>query len=189
MKLQYYLRPDNPRFMAALFFLIMITLLLLLSTGCNSEKVAMRKDLRAVDRVKGSRNLINQIAPIVNDLFPCNRDSVIITKSDTIIHYDTTQSFFHYEDSIFKIDTLRLKIIITRTIHDTTRIFTDSKQRAAIDGQTIANLNIALSANNQAVIDADNFTKKAEKWVWWFIGACVVGIGSNIAWAYFKFKI
>ena len=174
---------------ALVLLFIFILILLLTMTSCNPSKVAAHKDAQAVDRVKGSRNLINQIAPIVNDLFPCNRDSIFITKSDTVIHYDTTQSFFHYEDSIFKTDTLRLKIVITKTIHDTTKIVTDSKQRAAIDGQTIANLNFALSASNQAVIDADNFTKKAEKWVWWFIGACVVGIGSNIAWAYLKFKI
>lgn len=163
-------------------------ILLMMFFGCNPSKVAARKDVAAVERVKGSRALINQIAPIVNDLFPCNRDSVIITKSDTVIHYDTTQSFFHYEDSVFKTDTLRLKIVITRTIHDTTKIVTDSKQRAAIDGQTIANLNIALSASSQSVIDADKETKSAKQWLWWFIGALVCGIVSNIAWVYFKFK-
>ena len=165
--------------------------ILLMSTiwSCNPAKIAARKDAVAVDRVKGSRALISQIAPIVNDLFPCNSDSVLIVKSDTIIHYDTTQNFYHYQDSVFKVDTIVKRIVITRYIHDSIKITTDSKQRAKIDAETIANLNTALSAANQSVIDAEKATKKADKWLWWFIGACVAFVASNGFWIYSKFKV
>ena len=82
--------------------IIVGSIILALLYSCNPVKIAAHKDVAAVDRVKGSRNLINQIAPIVNDLFPCNRDTVIKIKSDTIIHYDTTQNFYHYEDSVYR---------------------------------------------------------------------------------------
>lgn len=172
------------------FFAVLVIIIgILMFASCNIEKIAIRKDAKAVDRVKGSRTLIDKIAPIINELYPCNRDTVIKIKSDTVTHYDTTNTFTHYTDSINKTDTVLRKIVITKTIHDTIKIVTDSKQRAAIDGVTISTLNTALSASNQAVIDAEGATRKADKWLWWFIGAIVLLVGSNGIWIYSKFKL
>ena len=70
---------------------IFILILLLTGTSCNPSKIAARKDVAAVDRVKGSRNLINQVAPIVNDLF-CNRFKVSVKNNkynNSAIRYKT----------------------------------------------------------------------------------------------------
>lgn len=73
----------NPNFvrwaihMAMLAFVIGAVALVIMAalTGCSTPKQAARKDKAALERVTAKRALIDSVAPIVFDLYPCANDT------------------------------------------------------------------------------------------------------------------
>jgi hypothetical protein len=144
-------------------------------TGCNAEKKAARKDNAALERVKASRKLLDNVAPVIQGLYPCANDTFFRTKRDTLIKYDTESVLVQSTDTINKVrvDTLFKKITVTKTIHDTA--FIVDKQKASIDAKVIETQELTIAALNQNIIDLNATIKKRESKITWLTLACILG--------------
>jgi hypothetical protein len=159
--------------------------------GCSPVK----KDARTVDRVLGSRTLIDKIKPAVLDLYPCANDTVAVWYSGGIdsIPYPVTQidtvtqiseggymqGFIDGQEVI-----LKRKIAVKRP--DTIRVTVVDRQRQKADAETINQLHVNISNLNGQILEKDKALSKPNPWIWYFIIAVVLLLLSNIAWVYLK---
>jgi hypothetical protein len=170
-------------------------ILLLFLFGCNSQKKAIKKDGQAVDRVLGSRTLIDKIKPAVLELYPCANDTTEIIVSGGIdsIPYPITQidtvtqiseggymqGFIDGQEVI-----LKRKIPVKRP--DTIKVTVVDKQRQKADAETINQLQVNISNLNGQILEKDKALSKPNPWIWYFIIAVVMLLLSNIVWVYLK---
>jgi hypothetical protein len=172
-------------------FLFGLAALLLIVFGCSPVK----KDARAVDRVLGSRTLIDKIKPAVLDLYPCANDTVAVwfsggidsipypvTQIDTIIEVKEggyMQGFIDGQEVI-----LKRKIPVKRP--DTIKVTVVDRQRQKADAETINQLQVNISNLNGQILEKDKALSKPNPWIWYFIIAVVLLLLSNIVWVYLK---
>lgn len=170
-------------------------ILLLFVFGCSAEKKAMKKDAQAVDRVLGSRTLIDKIKPAVLELYPCANDTteVFISGGIDSIPYPVTQidtvteiseggymqGFIDGQEVI-----LKRKIPVKRA--DTIKVTVVDRQKQKADAETINQLQVNISSLNGQILEKDKALSKPNPWIWYFIIAVVLLLLSNIAWVYLK---
>jgi hypothetical protein len=177
-------------------FLFALVTLLLVVFGCSPVKKAARKDAKAVDRVLGSRALIDQIKPVVLELYPCANDTVGIwfsggvdsipypvPKIDTV--YDPGNA---YDQGFFdgQLSVSRKKFAVKRP--DTIRITVVDRQKQRADAETINQLRMSISKLEGQLTEKDKRIAKSDKWLWYFIAAVVAFFGSNLTWFYLKLR-
>lgn len=171
--------------------IFVLTALLLVFFGCSPVK----KDTKAVDRVLGSRSLIDKIKPAVLELYPCANDTVAVwisggidsipypvTKIDTVTEISEggyMQGFIDGQEVI-----LKKKIPVKRA--DTIRLTVVDRQKQKADAETINQLQVNISNLNGQILEKDKALSKPNPWIWYFIGAVVLLLLSNIAWVYLK---
>ena len=170
-------------------------ILLLFVFGCSAEKKAMKKDAQAVDRVLGSRTLIDKIKPAVLELYPCANDTFEIivpggidsipypvTEIDTVIEISEggyMQGFIDGQEAIMK-----KKIPVKRP--DTIRVTVVDRQRQNADAATISQLRSDIANLDGKISEKDKAIAKANKWYWYFLIAVVLLVVSNVLWLYPK---
>lgn len=170
-------------------------ILLLFLFGCNAQKKVIKKDAQAVDRVLGSRTLIDKIKPAVLDLYPCANDTTEVFVSGGIdsIPYPVTQidtvteiseggymqGFIDGQEAI-----LKRKIPVKRA--DTIKVTVVDRQKQKADAETINQLQVNISSLNGQILEKDKALSKPNPWIWYFIIALVLLLLSNIAWVYLK---
>jgi hypothetical protein len=163
--------------------------------GCNAQKKVIKKDAQAVDRVLGSRALIDKIKPAVLELYPCANDTTEIivsggvdsvpypvTQIDTIIEVKEggyMQGFIDGQEAI-----LKRKIPVKRP--DTIRVTVVDRQRQKADAETIKQLQLSISKLDGQIVEKDRALAKPNPWIWYFIIAVVLLLLSNIVWLYLK---
>jgi hypothetical protein len=141
-------------------------------------------------------------------LHPCNTKDSVVSKSDTVYQRDTSYQIkqsdikdFYLKEWNFA-DTTRnsfkgnnmpfiqmlqkkdsIKIItITKTIKDTTLHYLPPDNRhISILTSNLADYSKTIASLEQQVKDCP---KATDKWLWWFIGACVL---LSISWALFGY--
>lgn len=174
-------------FAIAIAFICLFALLMAV-TGCNPEKKAARKDNAALERVKASRKLLDNLMPTIQGIYPCANDTFFRTTKDTLISYDTTNTYIHSTDTVNKIriDTLLKKIITTKVIHDTALIV--DKQKQVIDAKTIQTQSLTIAALNQNIIDLNAIIKARESKITWLTLACILGGIVMLGLVYLAFK-
>lgn len=141
-------------------------LLILLLFGCS----AVKQDQRAVDRVLGSRQLIDRIYPTIEELYPC-----II---DTIVQYqqgitDTVISVYVDTDTIVKHDTCTDKITtINKVIRrvDTVTINKVDQRQHLLDQSLIERL----KGSESVIKEEFRKSQKHYRWALIIIGILVV---------------
>jgi hypothetical protein len=174
-------------------FIAIVVLIVLLS--CNAQKKAIKKDAQAVDRVLGSRALIDKIKPAVLELYPCANDTVEVwlsggvdsipypvTKIDTVFQEKEggyMQGFIDGQEVI-----LKRKIPVKRP--DTIRVTVVDRQRQKADAETIKQLQLSISKLDGQIVEKDRALAKPNPWIWYFIIAVVLLLLSNIVWVYLK---
>jgi len=189
-----YLMKKNPKFNWFPFVFIAIVVLIVL-LSCNAQKKAIKKDAQAVDRVLGSRILIDKIKPAVLELYPCANDTVEVwfsggvdsipypvTKIDTVFQEKEggyMQGFIDGQEVI-----LKRKIPVKRP--DTIRVTVVDRQRQKADAETINQLQLSISKLDGQIVEKDKALAKPNPWIWYFIIALVLLLLSNIAWVYLK---
>jgi hypothetical protein len=170
-------------------------LLLVFLFGCNAQKKAIKKDGQAVDRVLGSRTLIDKIKPAVLELYPCANDTTEIivsggvdsipypvTEIDTIIEVKEggyMQGFIDGQEVI-----LKRKIPVKRP--DKIKVTVVDRQKQKADAETINQLQVNISNLNGQILEKDKALSKPNPWIWYFIIAVVLLLLSNIVWVYLK---
>lgn len=156
----------------------------------------MKKDAQAVDRVLGSRTLIDKIKPAVLELYPCANDTFEIivpggidsipypvTEIDTVIEISEggyMQGFIDGQEAIMK-----RKIPIKRP--DTIRVTVVDRQRQKADAETISQLRSNIANLDGKISEKDTAIAKANKWYWYFLIAVVLLVVSNVLWLYPNF--
>lgn len=180
---------------------------ILLLFACNPAKQAARKDDKAIDRVTGSRKLIDRMLPIVLDLYPCANDTTTVwiaggvdsipypvPKLDTAQKkkvIDSLNAAFAsdcdvamnesyesgYKNAVLDMQRKKAPVPLPDTIIKTIV----DKQRAKADAQTIQQLQTQVNTL-QSLIDEKG------KWLWWFIGALVLLVLTNAFWIFSKIK-
>lgn len=102
------------------------------------------------------------------ELNPCINE--IKYKSDTTEIHDTTNNFYHYTDTLNKIDTVVRTIKTIKLIHDTATII--DGQQVKLLSETIINKDLQIATMNGQIIAANNATKEAQgettKWRLYF---------------------
>lgn len=197
---------------------ILFAILALAVFSCNPAKQAARKDQKALDRVTAKRALIDSVAPIVFDLYPCANDTFTTFLSGGIdsVPYpvpvldekqrahiiDSLKSVFSgncaeavqagynsgYNNAI--IDLKNQKVPVKRP---------DTLQHSIVDRQKHNQYEKAIAAlrekgaateaqNQQLNIQMAESKKQANKWVWLFIAACIALGLTNGLWVYSKLK-
>ena len=187
-------KPENKFWLA---FLTIVTIAVILTlVSCNGSKKAMKKDAQAVDRVLGSRTLIDKIKPAVLELYPCANDTFEIivpggidsipypvTEIDTVIEISEggyMQGFIDGQEAIMK-----RKIPIKRP--DTIRVTVVDRQRQKADAETISQLRSNIANLDGKISEKDTAIAKANKWYWYFLIAVVLLVVSNVLWLYPNF--
>ena len=189
-----YLMKKNLKFNWFPFVFIAIVVLIVL-LSCNAQKKAIKKDAQAVDRVLGSRALIDKIKPAVLELYPCANDTVEVwlsggvdsipypvTKIDTVFQEKEggyMQGFIDGQEVI-----LKRKIPVKRP--DTIRVTVVDRQRQKADAETIKQLQLSISKLDGQIVEKDRALAKPNPWIWYFIIAVVLLLLSNIVWVYLK---
>ena len=151
--------------------------------GCNSEKQLKK----SVQRVITDSASFDYVGRIFTDLHKC-ADKITV-HSDTLITHDTTETFYHYTDSILHTDTVVKKQVIhdKYLIHDTLKVI-DGQQISLLQSQltqrdlTIAGTNGQLLAAHQAVLAAEKKTRTVEI----ILGAIVLNFVGTIAFKIYK---
>ncbi len=116
-------------------------------------------------------------------LHPCA--NIIKYKSDTLITHDTTETSYHFTDTLNHTDTVVKKITIhdKQIIHDTTTVIDNEAIKLLQEQLTQRNLQIATM--NGQLIQSNDATKQAEsntnKWKLLF-GGLVTLLGLGAAW-------
>lgn len=167
-----------------------IFLFIVLLLACNLG----RKIEKAEQLVRTTTPSFNKIGQEWNALHPCENDTfhksapdTIQMPGDTVWHYNWVTDTLHHRDTLTITKTVFKNIILRDTA------FINDKQLLKIDVDSIAKLNREKAAANQNIIDLTAITQKQDKekdkWLWYFIGACVALAGSNAFWIYSKFKL
>ena len=179
---------DKYAYAAMVVSFIIALCLGMIFSSCNPVKIAARKDAIALERVKGSRTLIDKIAPIVNSLYPCANDTVFKHIKDTSFSHDTSVVLIKSTDTINKIriDTLLKRITVTKVIHDTA--FITDKQGRLIDAKTIEMQGLTIAGLNQNVIDLNTTISERNKKITWLVVACILGGIVILGLVYLVFK-
>ena len=167
------------------FFLSLILLF-----ACNPG----RKIEKAEQLVRTTTPSFNKVGQEWNALHPCATDTfhkskpdTIITPGDTLWHYQWVTDTLNHHDTAYVLKTIYKNILIKDTA------FLNDKQLLKIDVDSIGKLNREKSAANQNIVDltavVQKQDKEKDKWLWYFIGACVALAGTNAFWLYSKFKL
>jgi hypothetical protein len=144
-----------------------IIVLLLLLIACNPVKQVLR------DREK-----FDEVAKEVIKAGYCANDTIIVTKSDTLVTTDTVNNI--YIDTEYRNDTVYLTKNI-RSIATKKIIIKDTIKKVVVDN---ARINV-LEADKAALrMDLESWKDKAQDRLSWLILAAVI-IG---LWVFFKFK-
>lgn len=197
---------------------LLAVLLAGVALSCNPVKQSAKKDARAVDRVLGSRRLIDQVKPVVLDLYPCANDTFAVQLPggfDTLYYpvptIDTAAINSAIDSALAEVNTECRESVDRAYRKGYERAIKDvAAQQIAVkrpdtvintikDRQLINHLTGELNACRNAVahqegqlIEKDEQIKKAEKsgtsWLWWFIAALAALVATNGAWIYTKFK-
>ncbi|MCA6489100.1 MAG: hypothetical protein IM569_13790 [Chitinophagaceae bacterium] len=164
--------------------------------SCSPVKKAARKDAKAVDRVLGSRALIDQIKPAVLELYPCANDTVGVWFSGGVdsIPYPVPQidTVYNpgnaYDQGFFdgQLSVSRKKFAVKRP--DTIRVTVVDRQKQKADAETISQLRMSISKLEGQLTEKDKRISKSDKWLWYFIAAVVAFFVSNVTWLYFKIR-
>jgi hypothetical protein len=128
---------------------LLISLFLL---ACNPVKQVLR------DKEK-----LNKVAEYVVSNGYCANDTIIQSKSDTLITYDTIYEKTDIIKSIFRTDTLRVPL--TKTLVKTIRI-TDTIQKVVVDNARIRLLEAKLATQTQKT---EEYKAKAKSRLNWLI--------------------
>lgn len=171
------------------FYLLIWGWIFWASSSCNPAKIAARKDAKALDRVQTNPNLLQTAFARGLQLWPCINDS-IVKKGDTVTTRDTTYELIQAVDSIHSTDTI-VKIVREKTvIRDT--VIKEDKRSIEMLKDSLHKKELLIASLNQSVSDltlsVKNADAKADKWLWYFIAACIALVASNITWLYFKIK-
>lgn len=187
--------------------------------SCNPVKQSAKKDARALDRVLGSRRLIDQVKPVVLELYPCANDTFAVQLPggyDTLYYpvptVDTAAINNAVDSVLAEVNTECRESVDRAYRKGYARATLDvAKQQIAVkrpdtvihtikDLQLINHLTSELNACKNAVahqegqlIEKDKQIKEAKKsgttWLWWFIAALIAVATTNGAWIYTKFKL
>jgi hypothetical protein len=191
MQLQMNQPPINTsKFWAIIIGVLGTALIIAFNIGCNPA----RKVEKAEQLVRTTTPSFNKIGYEWNALHPCENDTFYKSKPDTITkpgdtiwHYNWVTDTVHHHDTLTITKTVYKNIVIKDTG------FINDKQLLKIDVDSIAKLNREKSAANQNIVDLNGVIngkdKERNKWLWFFIGACVILAGTNAFWIYSKFKI
>jgi hypothetical protein len=169
---------------------ILLSIVLIIIWACNPA----RKIEKAEQLVRTTTPSFNKIGQEWNALHPCANDTfhksapdTIIAPGDTVWHYNWVTDTIHHHDTLTITKTVYKNIVLRDTA------FINDKQLLKIDVDSIAQLNREKAAANQNIVDLTTMYQKNDKeiskWIWYFIGACVVIAGTNAFWLYSKFKL
>lgn len=163
--------------------IILLGFILFIISSCNPTKQLDK----AKQKVLTDSSAFDYVGRKFVALNPCA--NIVKYKSDTIVSHDTTETFYHYTDSINHTDTVTktIKIVTTKTIHDTTTIIDDealklSQSQLAQRDLTIAGTNGQLLAAHEAVTSAEKKTRTVEI----ILGAIVLIFVGTIAFKIYK---
>ena len=129
----------------------------------------------------------DSVGELYTKLHPCK--NLISFKTDTVDHHDTTQTLYHYTDTVKHTDTVVKTITITNTkiIHDTATVI-DGQQIGILTDQLNAK-NIQIANMNGQIIQASQATaaekKRADKFLYYLIAIAIIVAGVS---AYKLFK-
>jgi hypothetical protein len=138
--------------------LLLITLLL----SCNPVKQVL-KDKERFDK----------LTQIVIESGACSNDTIIQTKSDTLITYDTLYEKTEVLNTLYKTDTL--KVPVTKKITKTITI-RDTIQKVVVDNARINALEAKLAVQTQKTEEYKAKASSRLKWLIWLIIAILIRI-------------
>ena len=182
------------RALAVALVAILVFAGLMSATGCNSEKKALRKDNVALERVKASRKLLDNLAPVINDLYPQSTDTVIVEGKPILIKgKDSTYAVYFnvpvYSTKIKIIDTLIKGVYIKidtlgrvtiklptpdTSIKPKTIQLPPDLRGKAIDAKTIETQGLTIAALNQNIIDLNAVIKSKSSKTTWLVIVCIL---------------
>lgn len=199
--------------------LLAAVLLAGVALSCNPVKQSAKKDARALDRVLGSRKLIDSVKPAVMELYPCANDTVAIQLPggfDTLYYpipeLDTAALETAIDSVLAQVNTECRESVdrAYRKGYDKALADVGAQQIAIKRPDTIINNILDLqrvkaleSEVNNLRYQAANLAgqtiakdkqiqqadKRADKWLWWFLAAMALTIATNLGWAYTKIRL
>jgi len=154
---------DNGKWWKLLLFVACIILICIIFHGCNPEK----KIAKAKQTVLTDSAAFDFIGRKFVDLNPCLNTVTHTSDTVTLTAHDTTETFYHYTDSINRVDTIKqtIKLTVTKTVVDTV---VDEQKIKLLQSQlsqrdlTIAGTNGQLLAAHEAVQSAEKKTRTVE---------------------------
>jgi len=154
-----------------------ILVLFIVLVGCSIAK----KNQQSVDRVLGSRELMDKVAPEINRIYPCNSDTIFKLVSDTVtkVENDTTYTFYHYSDTVVKNNIITK--VKTIKITDTIKQIVESHQKEDILNAKIANnqkvheQDLATVISQSAIINTEQTKNKEYLSVMILLAALILG--------------
>jgi hypothetical protein len=199
--------------LGAVFLVIMAAL-----TGCSTPKKTARKDKAALERVTAKRALIDSVAPIVFDLYPCANDTVTTFLSGGVDSVPYPIPVLDEARRALIIDSLNnvyadLSLDVANEAYDlgfgaamdavkNQKVPVkrpDTLQHSIVDRQkhnqyekTIAALEKKVAAleamNQQLAVQITEEKKEGKTFLWYFIAAVAACVLSNGLWVFAKIK-
>lgn len=165
------------RVLAVILVMFFCIMLLISLSGCNPEKIAARKDAKALSRVEADVKLLNDAWHKGSELWPCANDTTFQTKTDTLITVETHTDLRTDTLNFTQRDTLRTVITKTIRIRDTVAAIVVDKrlQRALQDTIFFRDNTIqTLSGQLTELRNQQNTHSKDRHLLYWVVAATIV---------------
>ncbi len=170
------------------YLLISISFLIVIA-GCSTAKIIKLKNDKAVNRVLGSRQLIDEIAPEVNRLYPCDSVAKIgIERVDTMVQERIIRSLEIDTLFSFGLDTIIKERIITINKFRVDTIM-DKKSIEILKKQNDNLIQISISRDKEFSVLQSNYNlakKKSRNYLYILVGIGVLIVGGGAVYVYKK---
>ena len=157
--------------------------------SCNSEKIALRKDAAALNRVETNVKLLTSAYVRALKLYPCVNDSITINKTDTFITQTVRTEI--RKDTINKKDTIVNFIEKTFHVRDSIRTVVKDQQGLNALNDSLIDYRLRLAVSNGSLqesrVTAQELNNKIAKTKTALYVLLVAFFLSLAAFAYFKF--